>query len=155
MHFLNRNTILWYYRSMWSVCLNPVKRYLHYLDVVSPPPIRAQHLITCLPSEPMRGEYLMEAIVQGPHPPVLSFMSRNWHYSPFLENINILKSVWKWKKNLICLRPPPGGGGLGQKVKIEKFIFFWDFWLKWTECTFLIETQYYDTIYLCEVSALC
>ena len=38
------------------VCLNPVKICLHYLDVVSPPPIRAQHLITCLPSEPMRGQ---------------------------------------------------------------------------------------------------
>ena len=28
----------------------------------------------------------MEAIVQGPHPPVLSFMSGNRHYSQFLEN---------------------------------------------------------------------
>ena len=71
---------------MGSVCLNPVKRYLHYLDVVSPPPIRAQHLITYLPSEPMRGQYLMETIVQSPHPPVLSFMSGNRHYSQFLEN---------------------------------------------------------------------
>ena len=71
------------------VCLNPVKICLHYLDVVSPPPIRAQHLITCLPSEPMRGHHWMEAIVQGPHPPVLSFMSGNRNYSKFLENMNI------------------------------------------------------------------
>ena len=28
----------------------------------------------------------MEEIVQGPHPPVLSFMSGNRHYSQFLEN---------------------------------------------------------------------
>ena len=66
---------------MGSVCLNPVKRYLHYLDVVSPPPIRAQHLITYLPSEPMRGQYLME----GPYHPVLSFMSGNWNSFRFLE----------------------------------------------------------------------
>ena len=28
----------------------------------------------------------MEEIVQGPYPPVLSFMSGNRHYSQFLEN---------------------------------------------------------------------
>ena len=78
---------------MGSVCLNPVKRYLHYLDVVSPPPIRAQHLITYLPSEPMRGQYLMEAIVQGPHPPVLSFMSGS-----------IIPSFWKIGKFLNFLK---------------------------------------------------
>ena len=42
----------------------------------------------------------MEEIVQGPHPPVLSFMSGNWNISQFLE-IGILFKVSKIENNSV------------------------------------------------------
>ena len=105
----------------------------------------------CLPSKPMRGQYLMEAIVQGPYP----LLSVSW------QETCIIPGFWKtWifykvsenGKNLICLICL--SLGIGQKLKIENPIIFWDFWFKWSECTFIIETPNCDSIDLSEVSAL-